>query len=65
MSDDMTKTPPPHDPAIQIAATEAVAKAEAAATRRRWINLGEFIAVAGLLIAGGSLYVNWSDHRAD
>ncbi|MDR6849563.1 hypothetical protein J2X47_003006 [Sphingomonas sp. BE270] len=65
MSDDITKTPPQHDPAIQVAATEAVAKAEAAATRRRWINLGEFIAVAGLLIAGGSLYLNWSDHRAD
>ncbi|MCY1171610.1 hypothetical protein D9M73_117250 [compost metagenome] len=65
MSDDMPKTPPQHDPALQVAATEAVAKAEAAATRRRWINLGEFIAVAGLLIAGGSLYLNWSDHRAD
>ena len=55
----------PRDPELQVAATEAVAKAEAAATRRRWINLGEFIAVAGLLIAGGSLYLNWADHRAD
>uniref|UniRef100_UPI0035CA0DA3 hypothetical protein n=1 Tax=uncultured Sphingomonas sp. TaxID=158754 RepID=UPI0035CA0DA3 len=53
------------DPAIEVAATEAVAKAEAAATRRRWINLGEFIAVAGLIIAGVSLYLNWSDRRAD
>jgi hypothetical protein len=61
----MPETPSPRDPAIDLAATEAVAKAEAAATRRRWINLGEFIAVAGLLIAGGSLYLNWSDHRAD
>lgn len=53
------------DPELQVAATEAVAKAEAAATRRRWINLGEFIAVAGLIIAGVSLYLNWSDRRAD
>lgn len=52
-------------PALQVAATEAVAKAEAAATRRRWINLGEFIAVVGLIIAGVSLYLNWSDRRAD
>lgn len=65
MSDSVPETVPPRDPAIDLAATEAVAKAEAAATRRRWINLGEFVAVAGLLIAGASLYLNWSDHRAD
>ena len=53
------------DPALQVAATEAVAKAEAAATRRRWINLGEFIAVAGLIIAVLGLYLNWADRRAD
>ncbi len=56
---------PAPDPALQVAATEAVAKAEAAATRRRWINLGEFIAVAGLIIAVLGLYLNWADHRAD
>jgi hypothetical protein len=55
----------PRDPAMEVAATAAVAKAEAAATRRRWINLGEFIAVAGLIIAGISLYLNWADRRAD
>lgn len=65
MSDDSPKAPPEPDSAIQVAASEAVAKAEAAATRRRWINLGEFVAVAGLLIAGVSLYLNWSDRRAD
>lgn len=53
------------DPALAAAATEAVAKAEAAATRRRWINLGEFVAVAGLLIAAVGLYLNWSDRRAN
>jgi hypothetical protein len=50
---------------IQAAATEAVAKAEAAATRRRWINLGEFVAVVGLIIAGVSLYLNYADRKAD
>jgi hypothetical protein len=66
MSDDISEpAAPPRDPAIQVAATEAVAKAEAAATRRRWINLGEFVAVAGLIIAGIGLYLNWSDRRAD
>lgn len=56
---------PAPDPALQVAATEAVAKAEAAATRRRWINLGEFIAVAGLIIALLGLYLNWSDRREE
>jgi hypothetical protein len=60
MSDDKVS-----DPSIQAAATEAVAKAEAAATRRRWINLGEFVAVAGLIIGGVSLYLNYADRQAD
>lgn len=38
---------------------------EAAATRRRWINLGEFVAVAGLVIGGIGLWLNWSDRRTD
>jgi hypothetical protein len=49
---------------LQAAATQAVEKAEAAATRRRWINLGEFVAVAGLLIAAVSLWLSWADHTA-
>jgi len=53
------------DPELQAAATDAVEKAEAAATRRRWINLGEFVAVAGLIIAGISLWLTWSDRRSD
>ncbi len=66
MSDDSQPEPAPEpEPALHIAATEAVTRAEAAATRRRWINLGEFIAVAGLIIAAVSLYLNWSDRRAD
>jgi hypothetical protein len=53
------------DSKIEAAATEAVAKAEAAATRRRWINLGEFVAVAGLIIAAVSLWMTWHDRKAD
>lgn len=60
-----TPEPAKADPALQVAATEAVAKAEAAATRRRWINLGEFVAVAGLIIALLGLYLNWTDRRED
>lgn len=40
-------------------------RAEAAATRRRWITLAEVVAVAGVVIGGLSLYGNWSDRRAD
>lgn len=50
---------------IEVAATEAVAKAEAAATRRRWINLGEFVAVAGLIIAAVGLWLTYHDRQAD
>jgi predicted RecA/RadA family phage recombinase len=39
--------------------------AEQARTRRRWITLAEFVAVAGLLIGALTLYLNWSDRRAD
>jgi type II secretory pathway pseudopilin PulG len=38
---------------------------ESRAARRRWITVGEFVAVAGLLIAALSLYLTWSDRRAD
>lgn len=34
-------------------------------TRRRWINLAEVVGVAGLLIAGLSLWQNRQDRRAD
>lgn len=52
-------------PAEETAAEQAVAKAEAAATRRRWISLAELVAVAGLLIGAVTLYLNWSDRRED
>lgn len=76
MSDHLPPTPVPNmpmpsDPELQVAATDAVANVEAAAeeeaaaTRRRWINLGEFVAVAGLIIATVGLWLNWSDRRSD
>ena len=36
---------------------------EQQATRRRWINLAELVAVAGVVIAALSLYVTYADRR--
>ena len=41
----------------------AADKAEAAAIRRRWINLREIVAVGGLLIAAASLWLSWQSQR--
>jgi hypothetical protein len=43
----------------------AVAKAEAAATRRRWLTLAEVVAIAGVVIAGLTLWNNWQGREAD
>ena len=40
-------------------------RAEAAATRRRWVSLAELVGVAGLIIAALGLWLGWSDRRAD
>ncbi|MBY0581580.1 MAG: hypothetical protein K2P68_01505 [Sphingomonas sp.] len=40
-------------------------KAEAAAIRRRWITLGEFVAVAGLIISALAFWNSFVDRRAD
>ena len=45
--------------------TQAADRAEAAATRRRWVTLAELVGVAGLMIAALGLWMNWSDRRAD
>ena len=69
MNDGMTPveepslSPPP--PNVETVAQQAVERAEAAATRRRWITLAEVVGIAGLLIAAASLWMSWSDHRAD
>ncbi|QNN65965.1 hypothetical protein H9L12_05500 [Sphingomonas rhizophila] len=36
---------------------------EARAVRRRWINLGEFVAVAGLIISGLALWNSWGGDK--
>lgn len=61
---DEIPTPAP-DPTIENAAQQAVERAEAAATRRRWITLAEVVGIAGLIIAALSLWMSWSDRRAD
>ena len=38
---------------------------EARAMRRRWINLGEFVAVAGLVISGLALWNSWGGDKPD
>jgi len=40
-------------------------KAEARAIRRRWLTIGELVAVAGVIIAGVSLWISWADKRSE
>jgi hypothetical protein len=54
----------PPEPAM-TPAQRAIERAEAAATRRRWISLAELVGVAGLIIAAISLWMSWADRRAD
>jgi len=49
----------------ETAAERAEAKAEAAATRRRWLTLAEVVAIAGVIIAGLTLWNNWQGREAD
>src|SRR3546814_8042033 len=50
-TDPATSADPPPPSRMDSAAERAVAKAEAAATRRRWITLAEGLAIAGVAIA--------------
>ena len=64
----MTDEPQPSEiapPPAQTDAAKEVRAAEAAAIRRRWITLGEIVAVAGLLIAAVSLWLTYTDRRSD
>lgn len=40
-------------------------RAEAAAIRRRWVTLGEIVAIAGLVISALALWSSWSERRTD
>ncbi|MCA1199361.1 hypothetical protein K9B35_15435 [Sphingomonas sp. R647] len=40
-------------------------KAESRAIRRRWLTIGELVAVAGVVVAAVSLWLNWADKRSD
>lgn len=62
MSEEPLMTKPSPQPAAD-AKTEARA-AEAAAIRRRWITLGEVLAVAAVLISALTLWNSWSE-RSD
>lgn len=57
-------SPPPVEP-VMTPSERAIERAEAAATRRRWVSLAELVGVAGLIIAAVSLWMSWSDRRAD
>lgn len=57
MSDDLPPIPEPETPA----AVEA--RAEAQAIRRRWITLGELVAIAAVVISGLTFWSNYSDRR--
>lgn len=60
----MTGDTPPETVAETVAET-VTERAEAAATRRRWVSLAELVGVAGLIIAALGLWLGWSDRRAD
>ena len=45
--------------------TTPEAKAEAAAARRRWLTLAEIVAIAGVVIAGLTLWNNWQGREAE
>jgi hypothetical protein len=55
------ETPPSPDTARKAEARAV----EAAAIRRRWITLGEILAVLAVLISAGTLWLNWSQRSED
>jgi hypothetical protein len=57
----MAEETPPSPENARKAEARAV---EAAAIRRRWITLGEILAVLAVLISAGTLWLNWSQ-RSD
>ena len=60
----MQDAPPPPETAQPSPAAKAEARAsEAAAIRRRWITLGEGVAVIAVLISGLTFWNSWSERR--
>lgn len=58
----MADNPPPSPDTAHKAEARA---AEAAAIRRRWITLGEILAVLAVLISAATLWLNWSERSDD
>lgn len=58
-------TPPGLDDMQHDMNETSAEKAEARAIRRRWLTIGELVAVAGVIIAGVSLWISWADKRDD
>lgn len=52
-----------NDPSDSSKAAPTSKAAEAAAARRRWITLGEVLAVAAVMISGLTLWNSWSERR--
>jgi predicted exporter len=63
VSDDLPQPEPLIQPTPEENAEDRAA--EAAAIRRRWITLGEVLAVIAVVISGLTLWNNWSDRRDD
>ncbi len=59
---DAPASPDPESPESPARAAQAEARAaEAAAIRRRWVTLGEALAVIAVVISGLTLWNNWSE----
>jgi hypothetical protein len=60
---DTTASPEAETPAPKAAEKAEARAAEAAAIRRRWITLGEVLAVIAVVISGLTLWNSWSERR--
>lgn len=58
----MSEEPAPAEPAVPVEGAKAEARAlEAAAIRRRWITLGEVLAVVAVVISALTLWNSWTE----
>ena len=63
MSEEFPTPPPVAEPSLVAPAETVAEKAEAAAIRRRWITLGEIVAIVGLIISALALWNSWAERR--